>query len=105
MMIYSVIKIFGLCILSFTMVMTKLTQIPIKFDKQGIMYTEYEKLDFYLVKNLTLVIKDDICATIVDFTRPTAKEIQTKSGYRNVTDTCGIWIRNPSKGLRSRRPE
>ncbi|XP_018651557.1 hypothetical protein Smp_177110 [Schistosoma mansoni] len=52
---------------------------------------------------------DDTCihreATIIDFKRPTDVEIQTKSGYRNVTDTCGIWIKNPSKGLRSRRPE
>ncbi|CAH8543837.1 unnamed protein product [Schistosoma rodhaini] len=104
-MAYSIITIFSLFILSISTVMTKLIHIPIKFDKYDNMYTEFENLDFYLIHNLTLIIKDDICATIIDFTRPTDVEIQTKSGYRNVTDTCGIWIKNPSKGLRSRRPE
>ncbi|TNN09583.1 hypothetical protein EWB00_006277 [Schistosoma japonicum] len=101
----SSIIITGLFILSISTVITKIIQVPIKFDKFGKMYTEFEKLDFYLTNNLTLIIKDDICSTIVDFTRPTDYEIQTKSGYRNVTDTCGIWIKNPAKGLRSRRPE
>ncbi|CAH8552540.1 unnamed protein product [Schistosoma guineensis] len=85
-MVYSTLTIFGLFILSFSTVMTKVNHIPIKFDKYGNMYTEFEKLDFYLTQNLTLIIKDDICATIVDFTRPTNNEIQTKSGYRNVTE-------------------
>ncbi|VDQ00815.1 unnamed protein product [Trichobilharzia regenti] len=53
---------------------------------EGQMYIEYQKLDFFLNQNLSLFIKDDICATIIDFTRPTPEEIKTKTGHRNVTE-------------------
>ncbi|CAH8851129.1 unnamed protein product [Trichobilharzia szidati] len=75
-----------LLIASFTCLMAKKSNIPIQFTSAGQMYIEYQKLDFFLNQNLSLSIKDDICATIIDFTRPTPEEIKTKTGHRNVTE-------------------
>nr|CAH8851085.1 unnamed protein product [Trichobilharzia regenti] len=81
------------------------TKIPFIINEKGHMWLLVSGMNYSLNKNLTLKIKDAICTTKIDFSRPNEKEKKAKKGIRTMIVSCKDELLKKELAKDKKKPE